>query len=233
MSQKPKGKKSPSAGSPAPGEVRPASGSGGSRSAAARTFDDMEPVVDSTPTPAWLFVLLIVLSYWGMLHLDHYAGGFSQSVFGPYRSYKQVADLQPKSGPEMLIAKGQALYGANCMLCHGPAGLGSPGQFPPLAGSEWVTGSPARLIRIPNNGLQGPITVKDQPWNLAMAAIGATLSDEDLAAILSYIRNSWGNKAAPITPQQVGAVRAEIGGRARDGSAPWTSAELLKIPATP
>jgi hypothetical protein len=67
-----------------------------------------------------------------------------------------------------------------------------------------------------------------------MAALGQSLpNNEDVAAILSYIRQAWGNKAPLVVPEQVDAVRQETANRAQDGSAPWTSEELLKIPDTP
>lgn len=81
-------------------------------------------------------------------------------------------------------------------------------------------------MRIPLAGLAGPLKVKDQEWSLAMPAMGATLSDDDLAAVLTYMRQSWGNKASEITPEQVKAVRSEIGNR----SQPWSAAELNSIP---
>ena len=197
--------------------------------AAAVVRDDFEPDADTSVMPGWLFVLMIALVYWAMVYLDHYGGGFNDMVFGPYESYRQLADLQPKSGPEMLIAQGATLFSTYCIACHQATGLGNPGQAPPLVGSPWVLGTPNRLIRIPNNGLTGPIDVKGQVWNLTMTPFAATLTDEELASILSFIRNNWGNSAPPVTPQQVKAVRDEIGSRARDGSASWTSDELKKI----
>jgi len=83
------------------------------------------------------------------------------------------------------------------------------------------------MIRIPQNGLAGPVKVNSQVWSQApaMLAWGAALSDEDLANVLSYIRTSWGNTGTPVTPEQVHAVRAEVGNR----SQAWTEEELMKI----
>lgn len=82
------------------------------------------------------------------------------------------------------------------------------------------------MIRIPLSGLSGPAKVKDTEWNLSMPAMGAALPDDDLAAVLTYIRQSWGNKGSAVTPEQVKAVRAEINNR----SQPWTVDQLDKIP---
>ena len=128
----------------------------------------------------------------------------------------------------MLIAKGESVYALVCAVCHQSSGLGSPGQYPPLVGSEWVVGSPARLIRIPLHGLAGPIQVKGQNWIGSMPAVGGGPpldDDQNLAAVLSYIRSAWGNQAPPISPDQVKAVRAETASR----TAQWTEAELLKV----
>lgn len=191
--------------------------------------DAFEPKADASPVPVWLVILPILLVYFGMLHLDRYAGGFNQVVQGPYRSYQQLAGLQPKSGPEMLVAKGEAIYALMCLTCHQSTGLGSPGQYPPLAQSEWVLGSPNRLIRIPLHGLTGPIQVKGQSWNGSMPAFGTTPpldSDENVAAVLTYIRQAWGNQAGPILPEQVKAVRAETSSRTTQ----WTAGELQSVP---
>jgi len=107
-------------------------------------------------------------------------------------------------------AKGQQLYLVHCATCHQPDGLGLPAaQFPPLAKSEWVTGSPERLIRLTLHGLMGPITVNgvDYPGQVPMTAF-KMLPDEEIAGVLTYIRNSFGNQAPPITPSQVAKERA-------------------------
>ena len=226
MSQKSNKKKITTVGTAAPARKQridsKASG------AALGGLQDIEPSADATPMPVWLFVVVILLAYWGMLHLDRHAGQFSALVYGPYQSYKQLADLQPKSGAEMLVAKGEAVYGQVCIACHQSTGLGAPGQYPPLAGSDWVQGPATRLIRIPIHGLQGPITVKGQPWNAAMPAFGGAPpldNDENLAAVLTYVRQAWGNKAPAITAEQVKSVRAETASRTTQ----WTADELLKV----
>jgi mono/diheme cytochrome c family protein len=110
-----------------------------------------------------------------------------------------------------VMAKGQATY-AMCMACHGPAGEGGP-VGPPLAGSEWVTGPVSNLVRIQLRGLQGPMHIKGQLYTplAPMTPIIATQDDETIAAVLTFIRNSFGNKAAPVLPEQVKMLRSEAG----------------------
>lgn len=99
---------------------------------------------------------------------------------------------------------------ALCAACHGADGNGVPNIAPPLAGSEWVMGPVENLIRIQLRGLQGPITVKGKEYNLMMAALSFQ-SDEQIAAVLTYVRNSFGNKASSVIPAQVKALRGEVG----------------------
>jgi mono/diheme cytochrome c family protein len=156
-----------------------------------------------------------------MVYFDQHSGWFDARVYTPYRSAAELALYQPPTGgPD--LSRARALYENICGLCHGNDGAGKPGQAPPFVGSDWVLGSPNRVIRIPLAGLAGPIQVNGQQWNLAMPAMGATLSDDDLAGVLTYIRQSWGNKASAITPEQVKAVKAEVGNRTQ----PWTADEL-------
>jgi mono/diheme cytochrome c family protein len=190
-----------------------------------------EPGFRLTPVPVLLFLLIGLLVYLGQLYLDQYGGGFHAKVYGPYDSWKMVQDLQPKGADDLVFAKGKKVYNdMGCAACHQANGLGTPGQFPPLAGSEWVLApGPNRMIRIIQNGLEGPIKVNGVDWSLAMpGGLGAILSDEDFAALLTYIRGNkeWGNNASLITPEQVKAAREQFQGR----QTPWRAEELLAIP---
>jgi mono/diheme cytochrome c family protein len=127
------------------------------------------------------------------------------------------------------VAEGENLFQQLCAGCHGLAGQGIVPMGPPLANSEWVTGSERRLIRIALQGLAGPINVNGtvyQPPNILpeMPAL-AGLDDVQLASVLSYVRRAWGHEAAPISPAQVATARVETVEQER----PWTAAQLLEI----
>ena len=110
-----------------------------------------------------------------------------------------------------VMALGQAQY-LVCSACHGQNGEGGV-VGPPLAGSDWVAGPVSNLIRIQLRGLQGPITVSGKGYNFPapMAPLGAGNTDENTAAVLTFIRNSFGNKASAVKPEQVKALRSEVG----------------------
>lgn len=171
------------------------------------------------------------LVYWGLDFLDRNAGGFHPMVYEPHHSYQQVDALNPKStAEEVLAARGQQSY-SQCALCHQLTGRGELGKAPPLAGSDWVNApGPERLIRIVLQGLQGPIQVNGVEWNLAMASWKDSLKDEEIAAVLTFIRGNkaWGNSAGAVTPGQVQAIREAESSR----SEAWTSEELLRIPVS-
>jgi len=109
-----------------------------------------------------------------------------------------------------VMALGKTLF-ATCSACHGINGEGGA-LAPPLAKSEWVTGPVSNLIRIQLRGLKGPITVAGKEYNFpaGMAAFSYQ-TDEQIAAILTYARNSFGNKASAVTPYEVKALRSEVG----------------------
>jgi mono/diheme cytochrome c family protein len=115
-------------------------------------------------------------------------------------------------------------YVAACGACHQATGEGLAGAFPPLAGSEWVTGDAETPIRIVLAGLSGPISVKGQTFN-SMMPPPPGLDDAKIAQILTYARSHFGNKASVIDTAQVAAVRASLAGR----STPWTADELTAL----
>jgi mono/diheme cytochrome c family protein len=143
----------------------------------------------------------------------------------------ETVKAAPKAPPltpsqQEFVAAGKVLYTAICAACHLPNGIGQEGLAPPLAASEWVTGSPDRLSRIVLHGLSGPIEVLGKTYTMDMPGLGPALSDEQIAQILSYIRRDWGHEATVVEPAAVAAVRAAT----KDRASSWTAAELQKIP---
>ena len=135
-------------------------------------------------------------------------------------SEQRIADLQaqvkvamakdPKIAglnKDVQMEKGKRVYMQTCFACHQPTGLGLPGVFPPLAKSDFLLEDKDRSIRSVVKGLSGPITVSGKPFNGVMPPVA--LNDEQVANVLTYVRNSWGNAADPISVDEVRRVRAE------------------------
>jgi len=131
---------------------------------------------------------------------------------------RTLADLQPKApakaGAAVAGADGQAIYAARCTACHQATGAGLPGVFPPLAGSEWVTGKGEALASILLHGVTGAVTVKGAKFSGAMPAFKDQLKDEEIAALATYVRSQWGNQAPPVTTEVVAKARADTASRA-------------------
>lgn len=140
-----------------------------------------------------------------------------------------LVSAQNAPSPEVMT-KGQQVYMQVCFACHQPTGLGLPNMFPPLAASNWASApKPDRLIRMVLHGVTGPIKVNGQAFTTPaplMPPQGAALSDEQISAVLTFVRNSFGNKAGAVTPEQVKTIREAEKAR----TAMWTEAELEKIP---
>jgi mono/diheme cytochrome c family protein len=122
-----------------------------------------------------------------------------------------------------LFEKGRLVFQTLCAACHQPHGFGLDGLAPPLVDSEWVLGRPDVPARIILHGLAGPMKVGSRTWNLAMPPL-PQLSDEDVAAVLTYIRREWEHTASAVEPAFVTSLRAQHKGRA----AMWTAEELKK-----
>jgi|JI10StandDraft_1071094.scaffolds.fasta_scaffold467132_2 mono/diheme cytochrome c family protein len=105
-----------------------------------------------------------------------------------------------------LMAAGEKVYGNVCTACHQADGKGLPGQFPPLAGSGAFYGDARNMATIAVKGLTGEIVVQGTTWNSAMPPQGH-LSDYELAAAMTFVRNSWGNNDGVVLPADVAAVR--------------------------
>src|SRR5690606_39218198 len=115
---------------------------------------------------------------------------------------------------EILIADGKTIYANNCFMCHGQAGEGVSGVFPPLAKADYLAKLASeknrdKLISIPLNGLSGKVTVNGKEYNSVMPAL-STLSDKDVAAVLTFITNSWGNSAKEFSVEEVKAAKAAL-----------------------
>lgn len=133
------------------------------------------------------------------------------------------------NNPEKVrFERGYHLYNeeGNCGTCHQPNGKGlTAAGFPPLKGSEWVTGDRETLAKIALHGIMGPLKVKGKDYNGAMVGFANILEDEEMADVLFYIQNEWGNKAKDgMRGEHIKSYRAQF----KDRKTPWTAEELQK-----
>jgi len=134
---------------------------------------------------------------------------------------KQIANAAP-----VVEHPGKIIYDALCLNCHQPTGLGLPGIYPPLAGSDWVAGDVATISKVVMHGLSGPIKVNGQDFKqlapIPMPPMG--LDDRQMADVLTYLRSNFGNRAPAVKPDEIKAVRDANGSR----SSFWTQKELRR-----
>jgi mono/diheme cytochrome c family protein/glucose/arabinose dehydrogenase len=133
------------------------------------------------------------------------------------RKMKEDAVVSRLKGPDLELYKlGKTIYAKEgyCQTCHQADGNGlSASQFPPLSGAtKWVIGNEERLIKLVLKGAMGPIEVNGRNYagQVPMTPFGGLLKDKEVAAVLTYVRNSFGNNAKPISPEKVKEVRAKI-----------------------
>src|SRR5437899_8130463 len=176
-----------------------------------------EPRVGAEPLSIWLIAIYGLAIFFAGAYLGRYSGNFSSGGLDPMGAPppakkaaggpaggEQVAELSPRD-------RGKKIFAANCQTCHQATGQGVPGQYPPLAGSEFTNGGSRRMGMIVLKGLQGPVKVKGQQYGTAvMQPWDKTLTDQKIADVMTYERSDWGNSASPVTAEQVAAVRKEL-----------------------
>ncbi len=145
-------------------------------------------------------------------YLGDYAlpGGGGRKVAELQSKMKEAIAGEPKiaaMGKEIFIEKGKRVYAQICFACHQAEGQGLPGVFPPLAKSDFLMADKARSIRSVIKGQSGEIVVNGVKFNGVMPPV--LLSDEQIAHVLTYVRNEWGNSGDIVTVEEVQKVRAE------------------------
>ena len=188
-----------------------------------------DPKEGMEPVSLWLIALTGVLLFWGGFYLQRYSGGYKPLVYDENIS-GEVVKVAEKPAAADPLAVGKRVFSASCETCHQAEGQGNPAnQVPPLAGSEWVNDqNPAKIIRFVLNGVKGPIKVKGEPFPgnaTTMTPFRDVLTNEvEIAAVLSYVRASWGNKAPAVTGDEVAKVREATKSRTEQ----WTVEEVEK-----
>ena len=185
----------------------------------AQDREEEDPSERDRPIPVMVALITLAVVIFGVVYIL-LSEPFGQPELGDRRT---VADLRaPAAGAASAAADGKQVFTVNCVACHQATGKGLPGVFPPLDGSEWVVGDERIVANILLHGVNGEITVMGNTYKGAMPAF-QQLSDAELAAVASYVRAEWSNKAVPI--------KAEVFATERKGStrtAPFNGGAELK-----
>ncbi len=173
-------------------------------SSAQRDREKEDPNESNRPLPWFLVMSLGAMAMWGAFYIVSTPSG-EDSSFGDQRSVASLRPVVAVAGAAPAV-DGKQLFGAKCAACHQGSGLGVAGVFPPVAASEWVLGDEKILSNILLHGINGEMIVKGNTYKGAMPAWN-TLSDDELAAVLTYIRSDWGNAAPPIKAETIKSQR--------------------------
>ncbi len=193
-----------------------------------------EPCAGTMPIPTWLGALCAGALCWAGVYVGIFHGGFNANVYNEYESNPSAFFPLPKgqqgdAGPavELPLAELGAKVYSNCIGCHQASGMGNA-AVPPLGGSEFVDGpefNEKRIVAILLKGLQGPVTVGGKPFNGQMPA-WESLKPRQIAGVITYIRQNFGNKGGEITEEQVKAAKKAFSSQTK----PWTIEQIKEIP---
>ena len=169
--------------------------------------ENPEPTSSNAPIPLALTSVFFVIIFLAGIYLALNSGGFRSDVFSPKLVSWSGGGAGGVAAPVDPKVVGKRIYTQNCVVCHQTSGLGMPGQFPPLVGSEWVVGgdwvADNHLVSILLHGMQGAVQVKGVTYNNAMPP-WKQLKDDQIAAVLTYIRSEWGSRCIPPLGADIG-----------------------------
>lgn len=182
---------------------------------------------EGNEVPPWAFWASIAIAFvWAGWYVGRHGGTFDTATHVEFASREpgiaQVAADQQQLAVTDPVEAGKAVFLKHCQACHQANGQGIAGAFPPVVGSEWVTGDERVLVRILLHGLQGPVQVRGVTYNGAMPAWEQVLSDQEIAAVSTYLRQWAPNAAGPVAVDVVKGEREAHEARTQ----PWTAAEL-------
>ncbi len=180
--------------------------------------EKIEPEEGFEPPPWWVWTVSAFFLFVMGFYLGRYSGSWSAVA------HEAEQPMIAAAGAIRKVVKGDQVFIGVCQTCHQATGMGVAGQYPPLVGSEWLLTDVETPIRIVLYGLEGPITVKGATFNNKMPHFQDKLSNEEIAAVLTHVRSSWGNNAPPVKPEDVEVIRTKLGVRN-----PWSAAELSTL----
>jgi mono/diheme cytochrome c family protein len=180
--------------------------------------EKLEPEEGFEPPPWWVWAVSALFLFVMGFYLGRYSGSWSTIA------HEAEQPMVAAVGNATRVVKGDQVYIGVCQTCHQANGMGVAGQYPPLVNSEWLLRDAETPIRIVLYGLEGPITVNGATYNNKMPQFYDKLSNDEIAAVLTHVRSSWGNNTPPVKPEDVEAIRTKVGVRG-----PWSAPELSSL----
>ncbi len=183
------------------------------------------------PVSVWLFIAgsIIAIIAGSVLFKSNNILGYDEFVKSGYIQAEDnnVPPPVPQGAVEVIyMAKGKELYSGSCAGCHAADGNGA--SCPPLAGSSWVVDSPYVPAMILKHGVHEKLVVKGKDWSATMPAVGGSFNDMEMASVIYYIQNSFGNKVGNLyTLEQISQINKDNDGRTAVG--PSTAPELRSL----
>jgi mono/diheme cytochrome c family protein len=186
------------------------------------------------PTKNFLIAPLVFVFVFGCLifvcsiQLAHSTNSFQ--LHPPVEVVELTPEEKESQRLERKFSSGEKIFAARCASCHQANGLGIAGQFPPLAGSEWVSADPGVITNIILKGLKGEILVKGEKYGTSAAVNMAAvpISDREIANVSTYVRQAWGNSSDEVSEDFVKQVRADYTNKQDQ----WTGDELKSLYST-
>lgn len=191
----------------------------GSKKIEAQQREQPDPYEGNHPIPKFIIILIALVFGWSI----YYIASSNLRVPPELGDHRTLADLAPPAGAGSGVVDGAQIYAAQCVACHQASGAGLPGVFPPLAGSEWVMGKEAVAAQILLHGISGSLTVKGTVYKGEMPVFKDKLNDAEIAAVLTYVRSSFGNAAGKVDAALVKTER-EVH---KDRKLPWNGDDEL------
>lgn len=191
-----------------------------------------DPLESDRPWPLYVWIFVMLMVSWGTTYFALFAGdgavrgGDQRLVVNEKNEKSAEKSLGSNKDTEVLledrIAAGKKVYSSICMSCHQTNGQGLPGAFPPLAKSPWVLGTPERIVKLILHGLNGELEILGQKYNGVMPSYKNQFNNQQIANVVTYIRNTWGNKASEIDADFVIKIREEY----KDKTDAWKVEDL-------
>ena len=183
------------------------------------------------PTQGFLIAPLVFVFVFGCLIFVcsiQLAHSTNQFQLHPPKEIVELTDEEREAlRLERKVDSGKKVFAVRCASCHQANGLGIAGQYPPLAGSKWVTSDPGLITNIILKGLKGEIIVKGETYGTSAAVNMAAvpISDREIANVTTYVRQAWGNEAPEILESEVSAFRDA----SKDQIDQWTGDQLVEM----